>query len=125
VDEQVLERRFDDGDLSENKFQPKFKARDEICGFFFAGTCRGASAQLISNATGVYINTIRKLLSKKTRAYVGIKKEFAERGEREFGEMYYTVEIAGRLAKTKDGPKGEAETAPLKAPARRARARAG
>jgi hypothetical protein len=98
-----FDTRFDPEGPS-NDFRPKFKSREEACGFFFAGVCRGASPQLIAHVTGMNVGTIRKLLSKTIRKYVGIKKEFQERGEREFGETYYTVEIIERLKKAHAPP---------------------
>jgi hypothetical protein len=86
-----------DANSKPRDFSPKFKNRDEICGFFFAGTCRGAKPSLIAAATGVAEKTIVNLLRPKARNYVGIKQEFYQRGEGEFGEQYYTVEIAERL----------------------------
>jgi hypothetical protein len=88
--------RFD-ANSKPRDFSPKFKSRDEICGFFFAGMCRGAMPNLIAAATGVAEKTIVNLLRPKARNYVGIKQEFYQRVEREFGEQYYTVEIAERL----------------------------
>ena len=42
--------RFE-ADKKPRDFSPKFKNRDEICGLFFAGMCRGASPRLIAAAT--------------------------------------------------------------------------
>jgi hypothetical protein len=106
--------RFDDEEKNRGAIAPVFKDRDEICGFFFAGVCRGASPKLIAEASGINYRTAIKLLNLNIKKYVRIKQEFHRRGEREFGDLYYTDEIVARLEATQTRIKQQEEQAKKK-----------
>ena len=99
----VRSAKFDEprpfGNVGKGQFAGKFKDRNEACGFYFAGKCRGATPKLIAEAVGINYRTATKLLNNDLSHYANIKIEFKERGEKEFERLYYTEEIAERLAR--------------------------
>jgi hypothetical protein len=111
--------RFDE-DAMTLSFAAKFRDHVEICGFYYAFKCRGASEHLIAKVVGVNVRTVAKIVSDKSKDYVTVRREFYELGEQEYGDKYYTREIVSRLREARYGTSPRERASP---PRRAARAR--